>query len=298
MPPGRNVGRGRAVRVFIALTAVSTCLGAVAYAATRPEGNAPGLGQSKPVVTPPQDKTGPPAGNREARPHARFVEHPEKDSVSADAWFRFHVPPRSQRPDAETEEAAPRPSPATASTRRFQCRIDSGKWTACGSPHRVSDLALGAHTFAVRALDRAGRPGPAVDYSWRRVAPPLPQQAVDPSPVPFSIELRGELDELFPGHPPQQVAVVVTNPNPSPIEVTSLTVAIDGELPSCSAENFVLTQSSVSSTTPLTVPANASLELPTATASAPTIAMLNLPVNQDPCQGVEIPLVFSGEAHG
>jgi hypothetical protein len=46
------------------------------------------------------------------------------------------------------------------------------------------------------------------------------------------------------------------------------------------------------------VPAEGSASLPSATVSAPTIAMLNLPVNQDACQGVEIPLDFAGEAQG
>lgn len=116
--------------------------------------------------------------------------------------------------------------------------------------------------------------------------------------MPFSIELRGELAELYPGHPPQQVPLVVSNPSSEPIEVTDLTVALGGETSSCSAENFALTQSSVSPATPLVIPGGASLELPSPTVSAPTISMLNLPVNQDPCQGAEVPLVFSGEARG
>jgi hypothetical protein len=294
MPPGRIAGRGRAVRVLIALTAVSTVLGAAAYAATRPEGPAAGIAESK-TISLPKSEVSSPSGDGEARPKARFIEYPEEDSVAAEVQFRFHVPARSGRPGDETPpEAAPVPAP----TRRFQCKLDSGVWAACDSPHRVSGLALGAHAFRVRALDRAGRPGPATSYSWRQVAPPSPAEHLDSTPVPFSIELRGELEQLFPGHPAQQIPVVVSNPNPGPIEVTSLTVAIDGDPPSCSAENFVLTQSSVSPTTPLVVPADASLELPTATVSAPTIGMLNLPVNQDPCQGVEVPLVFNGEAHG
>ena len=46
------------------------------------------------------------------------------------------------------------------------------------------------------------------------------------------------------------------------------------------------------------MPAEGSASLPSATVSAPAIAMLNLPVNQDPCQGAEIPLDFVGEAQG
>jgi hypothetical protein len=115
---------------------------------------------------------------------------------------------------------------------------------------------------------------------------------------PFSIELRDELGALYPGFPAEQLPLLVTNPNPAAIEVTSLTVALAGDPPSCPAENFDLTASSASPTEPLIVPAEASIGLPTATVSAPTISMLNLPVNQDACRGAEVPLLFGGEAHG
>lgn len=117
-------------------------------------------------------------------------------------------------------------------------------------------------------------------------------------PKPFSIELRGELEHLYPGYPAQQVPVLVTNPNPVPIEVISLTAGVASDSPSCPAENFSLTPSSASPSAPLTVPADGAVGLPTATTSAPSISMLNLPVNQDSCRGAEVPLVFSGEAHG
>jgi hypothetical protein len=117
-------------------------------------------------------------------------------------------------------------------------------------------------------------------------------------PKPFSIELEGQLEDLYPGYPAQQVPIRITNPNPDPIEVTSLTVAIAGDPPDCPAENFALTRSSASPATPLTVPAGGSVSLPTATVSAPTISMLNLAVNQDACRGADVPLSFSGEAHG
>jgi hypothetical protein len=188
------------------------------------------------------------------------------------------------------------------SARRFQCRLDDGGWRACTSPYRLTGLGFGIHTFAVRALNRADIPGSASSYSWQQaevaVAPGQvspAQQEVDPKP--FSIERQGELEDLYPGYPPQQLPVLVINPNPVPIEVTSLTVGIPVDPPSCSAENFTLTASSVSPAAPLIVPAGASIALPTASASAPTIGMLNLPVNQDACRGAEVPLVFAGEAH-
>ncbi|HEY6549651.1 MAG TPA: hypothetical protein VIY71_00450 [Solirubrobacterales bacterium] len=117
-------------------------------------------------------------------------------------------------------------------------------------------------------------------------------------PKPFAIEAWGELEELYPGYPPQPLPLLITNPNPVPIEVTSVAVAVADDPPECSAENFLLTPSSVSVTAPLVVPANGSVSLPTATASAPTISMPNLSVNQDACRGAEVPLVFDGQAQG
>jgi hypothetical protein len=297
MSPGRiAVGRARAIRALLALIAMPACLSAVAFAATP---RAPGLAESKPAGVGPQPGVGAPRGRgEESLPRARLIEYPEATSVVADPQFRFHVPPRTQRP--EPSQPVPLEPPGEPGQpgrpRLFQCKLDDSGWRGCSSPYRLSGVALGDHSFAVRAFNRAGRPGPAIVYSWQQANPASEQAQVDPKP--FSIKLSRQLEDLFPGDPAQQVPILIANPNPVPIEVTSLTVAIAGDPPACAAENFALTRSNASPAAPLTVPANGSVSLPTATVLAPTIAMLNLAVNQDTCRGVDIPLVFSGEAHG
>ncbi len=294
MSPGRVVaGRGRAVKVILAMTSVSACLGAVAYAATRPEQPVAGLGGSQAVRVGTQHGADAPRGTGERsllRP--RFIEFPDATSPASEVQFRFHIPPRAQRP----RPPLPGPSGEPKPPRPFQCRLDDRAWMNCSSPYRLSGLAPGGHDFAVRAFDRDDHPGPTVSYSWRQTDPPSRPEQVEPKP--FAIEARGELEDLYPGDPPQPVPILIVNPNSVPIEVTSLTIAIVGGPPGCSAENFALTPSSVSPAAPLAVPANSSVSLPTATASAPTIGMLNLPVDQGSCRGAEVPLVFNGEAQG
>jgi hypothetical protein len=45
---------------------------------------------------------------------------------------------------------------ATEAASTFQCRVDGGGWATCSSPASYSGLAVGAHSFDVRAIDLAG----------------------------------------------------------------------------------------------------------------------------------------------
>lgn len=68
-------------------------------------------------------------------------------------------------------------SSAAGST--FQCQLDTGAWAACSSPKTYSGLAVGQHTFSVRATDPAGNVDPD---------PPTASWTIDtPTNVPVTL---------------------------------------------------------------------------------------------------------------
>lgn len=258
--------RSAAARVVIALAVIGGGAGAVAYAATLPA-SGPRVARSqasaqvsRPLV--PTLRKG--RAGRIARP--RLTGFPEKVAASSAARFAFTV---------------------SGAGRGFLCRVDGGRWKRCRSPLRLSGLGAVEHSFSVRAsLGR--RRGPAISYRWT---------VVEPKPIAVEPLLSG-LAPLFPGEP-QAVPVVLRNPNSVPVTVTAVRVAATADPPGCdSASNFELTPASLSGLAPLTIPAGGAVGLPAPGFAAPTIALRDLPVNQDACQGAQLPLLFSAEAHG
>jgi hypothetical protein len=263
--------RATACRALVALIGASGCLAAVAYAASAPP--SPGVvarlrpaGSARPAVAPvPRTR---PAVPRPPRP--RITGHPTQTTLSSSAQFRY------------VDGAA---------AVEFQCKLDEGSWKRCGSRVGYRGLAVGGHRFLVRAEAAGGRRGRPSRFAWAQA-----------QPADFSIEpdlSSLSLSALYPGAAPVALPVVLTNPNSAPIRITALRVSVTGDPAGCgSAENLELTQSSASSAAPLTIPAGGSVRLPAPGVSAPAIALRDLPVDQDACQGAHFPLAFSGEAHG
>lgn len=271
----RHIGPDRATGAILALVAAVACLGSVAYAATRPD-----------PATRKGEKNRPPRGQADGPPRPRFIEVPPSGGLATDVQFRFHVAPPPQQPVVGKPGTAP---PAPTRWRRFQCRFEGSDWSGCSSPYIIRDLEPGDHAFAVRALNRRGITGPAAHYRWAQLEPK--GFTVDPD--------TSSLEDLMPGAPPQQLPVRIGNPNPVPIEVTALTVAVSPDPPGCPADpNFAVTPAGLSVTAPLVVPAGGTASLPSGTAGAPTLALRELPSDQNACQGATVQLVFSGEARG
>jgi hypothetical protein len=264
----RIVGHGAAVvRVLVTLAVVGGCLGAAAYAAKAPSTGASGdrltVARGGSVGVRPAPVAARPAqGSR-----VRIAKHPEKVSTTTTAKFAFVT----------------RTKPA-----RFQCRLDRAPWKRCAATATYASLVLGAHAFSVRTLT-GRRHGRASSYRWT---------LVDPKPLSIVAHLDG-LSDLYPGAPAQTLPLTVSNPNAVPIQVTAVQVSISADPAGCDgASNFELIPSSTSASSPIAIPAGGSVELPSSSASAPAIALRELPVNQDACRGVQLPLLFSGEAHG
>ena len=71
---------------------------------------------------------------------------------------------------------------ATEAASTFQCRVDGAAWATCSSPAAYSGLAVGAHSFDVRAIDLAGNiDATPATASWTVTAP------VDTTPPDTSI---------------------------------------------------------------------------------------------------------------
>ncbi|CAA9261089.1 MAG: hypothetical protein AVDCRST_MAG93-2188, partial [uncultured Chloroflexia bacterium] len=97
-------------------------------------------------------------------------------------------PPAMSASNAATFGFAGADAKTPAASLRFECRVDSGIFTACTSPRPYTNLSDGLHTFQVRAFDEIGNADPTPDaYTW----------TVDTTPPETTLALGA------PGTPPQ-----------------------------------------------------------------------------------------------
>jgi hypothetical protein len=190
------------------------------------------------------------------------------------------------------------PAISTRSTARFKveasgeptlrCRLDKRPLQACDeSVLLYHGVGVGSHTFSVSAV-RRGRTPARADFTWLVL-----------EPKPFTVSPpTGTIGPLYPGAPASSIPVVISNPNPVAITVTSLRITAGGGAPGCApADNLALNAPALTGGKLRIVP-HGSVSLPSATVAAPTIALLELPVPQDACKSAKFDLAFSGSAGG
>jgi hypothetical protein len=173
---------------------------------------------------------------------------------------------------------------------KFLCRIDTGSFVSCKSPTSYTGLTPGAHTFYVEAKDGKATSAPA-SYAWT-----VGKKAIEEQPFTISGNLAGA---LAPGVS-QSLPLTISNTNGVAILVTSLGVTPNAGSSKAGCDgptNLQVTQSNVSATNALTVPANSQVTLPSSSVSAPQVLMLNLSSNQDACKGASFTFRYSGSAH-
>jgi hypothetical protein len=100
-----------------------------------------------------------------------------------------------------------------------------------------------------------------------------------------------------PGAEPVPLALRLSNSGDARRYVTGLAVAVTRGPARCrAAANLRIVQANASSRHPIRVPGGGSVILPAQGVSAPTIQLVNRPVNQDGCKGARFPLRFTVSA--
>jgi hypothetical protein len=191
-------------------------------------------------------------------------------------------------------EAHP-PAISTRSTARFRvdaagkptlrCRIDRKAPKECEESVVYRGVGVGPHTFFVQAMKR-GRPIAHLSFAWTVL-----------EPKPFTVSPQNDaVGPLYPGGEATPIPVVIANPNPIAITVTSLRISAGGGAAGCDPATNLSLSAPALGTGKLRIPAHGSVTLPSAAVAAPTISLLELPVNQDACQNANFNLAFSGKA--
>ena len=179
----------------------------------------------------------------------------------------------------------------------YKCQMDTGGYTPCGA-NPTYLLPAGTHIFDAEAVDQAGNIGPFNEWKWTI-------SGLSGSGLPFTID-GNAVGLLYPGvTTATPIAVTFHNPNSVPIYVTGFTTGLNASaLPvGCQSVWFPISQSNISGTNTVTVPAkvgslNGSVTLPHAnstnsgTVTAPTIRMTDSG-NQNVCHDANLQITYT-----
>jgi FlgD Ig-like domain len=92
----------------------------------------------------------------------------------------------TQAPSDDTSTSATIAFSSSASGSTFECKLDGGAFAACTSPKTYTGLALGDHTFLVRATANGVTDPTPASTSWTISAPPPPPGGEEPVDPPAS----------------------------------------------------------------------------------------------------------------
>lgn len=71
----------------------------------------------------------------------------------------------------------------------FECRRDGANFAACSTPHNLSNLVEGSHTFEVRGRDAAGNYSAPIQYQWLIDLTP-PTISITQGPPPYTNQVN------------------------------------------------------------------------------------------------------------
>jgi hypothetical protein len=180
----------------------------------------------------------------------------------------------------------------------FACDLDSGPVMNCtgDTDHdgdtnvqgewQFKNLAPGPHCFYVWAINKAKNISPTTTFCW----------TISSS---SNFTISGNIVPAFYPGLSQQLDLVFTNPNASPITIAAggVTITIATSRSGClSSPNFAVTHGL---TATVTIPKNSTkslLQLGIATAKWPVITMLDPNTNQDVCAGMALTFHYSAVA--
>ena len=203
------------------------------------------------------------------------------------------APTITKGPDDATADTSPTFSYADAEQGvAFECALDGAAFAPCGAKRAAfENLPTTDHCFQVRAVDPAGNASPPASSCWTIV-------------LGQGFGVTGSTTGYFVPGMAQALNLTFANPYNFPIKVLSVSITIDDATtkgatanPACvGSANLAVTRAF---TGPVTVPAKSTRtlqQLAVPTDQWPLVELLDMPWEQDGCQGTTFTLSYAGTA--
>jgi hypothetical protein len=167
-----------------------------------------------------------------------------------------------------------------------------------GNATAPSRQTVGSFTIATSPPSSGGQAPPGGGSTGGSTVTETPPATTTVEGKAFTVS-GGTSAALAPGLT-RALSLTIANPNDVAISVTALTVTVatGSSKAGCDGPtNLLVTQSNLSASDPLNVPAHGQASLPSGSLEAPAVLMKNLPTNQDACKNASFTFDYSGSAH-